>query len=238
VLFTSSGRPVLILIHGALRHSIDLFEWVQLGEPDFDVVFIDLPGHGKSPATPSATVEIFAANVGDAITCALGNREVVVVGESLGGLVAIALGTLPLGNIRAIIAADPPLTMGKLWHIRNAIFNFLASSPSNLFLKSFALNIFGVDADGNAHERNYLPLIEQSHKPILILTGDVPLFPVRNVNAVPSLVDEIDRYVISRFAGDKAKVEIVANCGHLLLIDAQQQCRRLIAEFFVQAKQA
>jgi pimeloyl-ACP methyl ester carboxylesterase len=233
VLFADVGRPVLLMIHGALRHSGVLFDWLHLGEPEFDVVFVDLPGHGRSPPTTTVTIENFAANVGDAVTAALGNRAVVVVGESLGGLVALAMGGLHIGPIRGIIAADPPLTMAKLWHVRNAISSAITSDPANRFLQAFALNIFGVDSNGGVHERIYFPLIEQSQVPVLILTGDVPLFPARNVNAVPCLVDDVDRYVVSRFTGGIAQFKIVSGCGHLLLIDAKQKCRSMIGDFCV-----
>lgn len=232
VLYSAAERPVLLMIHGALRHSGALFDWIHLGEPEFDVVFVDLPGHGRSPPTPDVTIENFAANVGDAVIAALGNRAVVAVGESLGGLVALAMGGLHIEAIRGVVAADPPLTMAKLWHVRDAINGELLSDPTNRFLQSFSLNIFGIESGGKVHERIYFSLLEQSLRPILILTGDVPLFPARNVNAVPCLIDEVDQYVISRLVGNIAQLEIVPDCGHLLLVDAKQKCRGIIGRFY------
>jgi len=86
VLLADVTRPVLLMIHGALRDASVLFDWIQLCDSEFDVVFVDLPGHGRSPAIANATIESFAENIGDAVTVALVNRAVVVVGESLGGL--------------------------------------------------------------------------------------------------------------------------------------------------------
>jgi len=232
VFFADVGRPVLLMIHGALRDSGVLFDWIHLCDAEFDVVFVDLPGHGRSPSTAVVTIESFAANVGDAVTTALGNRVVLAVGESLGGLVALAMGGLHIEPIQGIIAADPPLTMAKLWHIRNAISSAVANDPTNQFLQSLALNIFGIGSDGKAHERIYYHLIEQIRVPVLILTGDVPLFPVRNVNAVPCLVDDLDRYVVSRLTGDIAQFEVVSGCGHVLLVDAKEKCRSIVGAFY------
>jgi pimeloyl-ACP methyl ester carboxylesterase len=235
VLFTDLGcRPVLLMIHGALRNACVLFDWIDFCEPEFDVVFVDLPGHGRSPPpnTSIVTVEGFAANVGDAVTHALGNRAVVVVGESLGGLVALAMAGLRLAEIQGVVAADPPMTMAKLWHVRDAINRALVSNPANQFLPSFALNIFGVGPDSKTHERIYYPLIEQARVPTLILTGDVPLFPLRNVNAVPCLIDDVDRYMVSRLSSDIVQLAVVPDCGHLLLIDAQAACRSIIRRFY------
>lgn len=231
VLSAETDRPVLLMIHGALRDSSVLFDWIPLCEPEFDVVFIDLPGHGRSPPNTVVTIESFAANVGDAVNAALGNRNIVVVGESLGGLVALAMEGLHIEQIRGVIAADPPMTTNKLWHVRNAVVNRVASDPANQFWQSFAMNIFGIASDGKAHERIYYHLIEQARVPILVLTGDVPLFPIRNCHAVPCLIDDVDRYIISRLAGGIAQFEVVSGCGHVLLVDAKEKCRSIIGKF-------
>jgi pimeloyl-ACP methyl ester carboxylesterase len=231
VLYAALGRPVLLMIHGALRHSAVLFDWLDLAEPDFDVVFVDLPGHGRSPPISTVSIENFAENVGDAVTAALHNRTVFVVGESLGGLVALAMAGLKTGPVQGIIAADPPITMAKLWHVRDALRNAVANDPTNQFIQSFALNIFGVDSAEGYHERIYFPLIEAALMPVLILTGDVPLFPMRSAKAVPCMIDDVDRYVIERLAGS-VKLEVVPACSHLLLTDAKQKCRSLIGDFY------
>jgi len=231
VLLADSGRPVLVMIHGALRNSSVLFGWIDLCAPDLDVAFVDLPGHGHSQAGGPVTVEALAANVADAISGVLGDRTVVVVGESLGGLVALAMAGSKEGPVQAVIAADPPLSTAKLWHIRTALIDAMQKDAENQFLRSLALNIFGFGADGSVHERLYYNFIEQAQLPMLILTGDVPLFPMRNVNAVPCLVDAVDRYVIGQASKGKARVELVADCGHVLLVDAAQQCRSIIGRY-------
>lgn len=231
-LSTDACRPVLLMIHGALRDSSVLFDWIQLCDPEFDVVFIDLPGHGRSQAIANVTIESFAENVGDAVTAVLGNRVVVVVGESLGGLVACAMNGLRLDPVQGIVAADPPMTMAKLWHVRNAMSSAVARDPANHFLRSMALNIFGVDSAGQAYERVYYRFVEQPGKPVLILTGDVPLFPERNVNAIPCLIDDVDRYVVRHIADDSVQFEVVPGCGHVLLVDAKEKCRSIIGKFF------
>ena len=231
VLFSNDKRPVLLLVHGAFRDSSVLFQWINLFGTECDVVFADLPGHGRSPATTTATVESFAENIGDAITAALSGRSIVVLGESLGGLIAIALGRLHLSPLKGIVAADPPLTMAKLWHVRRFLIDALANDPANQFLQSFALNIFGVDADGNSHERIYYDLIEQVSVPIHIITGDVPLLPIRNVASVPCLIDDVDRYVVRRLFGDALQLAIVTDCGHHVLIDGEEECRKIVGRF-------
>ena len=123
------------------------------------------------------------------------------------------------------------MTMNKLWQIRYAMENQVANDPANQFWQSFALNIFGICSDGKVHERIYYHLIERAQVPVLILTGDVPLFPMRKINVVTCLIDDLDRYVISRLSGGIAQFEVVSGCGHLLLDNAKEKCRSIIGKF-------
>ena len=231
VLSSHAPRPVLLLIHGVFRHSSELFQWADCDDSGFDLVFADLPGHGQSSATEDVTIAGFAAAVADAITTALGGRDVVVVGSSLGGLVALALGCLGIESVKAVVAADPPLTMAKLWHVRREIGRVLAGIQLNQFMISYTGNIFGVSPDGSVSERIYYQLIENSKVPVLVLTGDVPLFPERDVNAVPCMIDDVDRYVIERLSGNKALVQTVSGCGHMLLTEDLDKCHRTVERF-------
>ncbi|WP_218026131.1 alpha/beta fold hydrolase, partial [Nocardia miyunensis] len=79
----------LVLLHGAGR---SLADWdtagTQLVEAGYRVLAVDLPGHGRSPdITPWSvrTVVQWVAEVLDAH----GVDEPVVVGHSLGGLLAV-----------------------------------------------------------------------------------------------------------------------------------------------------
>ncbi|WP_296205352.1 hypothetical protein, partial [uncultured Hyphomicrobium sp.] len=40
----TSSRPLVIFLHGALRHSENTQAWFPVLSKDFDVIFVDLPG--------------------------------------------------------------------------------------------------------------------------------------------------------------------------------------------------
>ncbi|HEY8458708.1 MAG TPA: alpha/beta hydrolase [Actinopolymorphaceae bacterium] len=87
-----SGDPTLLLLHGlGATASVwePVLEHVRREWPGRWVV-CDLPGHGRSSWVPVASFGRYAADVADLVG---DSRDVVAVGHSLGGVVALALGT-------------------------------------------------------------------------------------------------------------------------------------------------
>lgn len=81
------GEPVLLLLHG-LGATGDV--WHDLLERNWpgEVLAPDLPGHGRSPRLPEYTFEALATAVADVVPA---DRRVVVLGHSLGGVLALML---------------------------------------------------------------------------------------------------------------------------------------------------
>jgi pimeloyl-ACP methyl ester carboxylesterase len=55
------ARPLVVLLHGALRTATALTQWTEFLGDAVDVALVDLPGHGKSAPIESATVQAMAA---------------------------------------------------------------------------------------------------------------------------------------------------------------------------------
>jgi pimeloyl-ACP methyl ester carboxylesterase len=229
----SSQRPVVVMMHGALRDARVLLDWGPLLRAWCDLVYVELPGHGRSVPIIPAGVDLFAENILQALRSALPHREIVLVGESLGGLVAIAMAGLAPSPVKRVLAADPPLTTAKLWHVANAVGGAASRSPENAFLKSFADQIFGLDPQARS-ERIYYPLLDRAQIPIHVATGDLALLPPRTTKGVPCVIDDVDRFVMEKFYRDKVQVHVLENCGHLVLADRRAACldliRRLLTE--------
>jgi pimeloyl-ACP methyl ester carboxylesterase len=108
-----SGQP-LVLLHGMGESSIGWRPVLDRLTAEFDVIVIDLPGFGRSPALP-AGVAPTVANLAAAITDTLdrlGVGRYHVAGYSLGARVAIHLaGT---DRVRSVIAIAPD-GLGTPW---------------------------------------------------------------------------------------------------------------------------
>jgi hypothetical protein len=220
---------VVVFLHGALRDAGTLIPWVDLLADVADVVLVDLPGHGRSDAIEPATVDAISAAVLDMLKQALSSRELILVGESLGGTVALAIGgKADPAWIRGVIAADPPLTTAKQWATADYFRTVMRVVPDNAFIPILARDAFGI-SETEIEEIVYYPLIGNLLTPAIIATGDVPLLPPRVVEgAAPCVFDATDRIVLESQHPGKVGVHQIPNCGHLLLVDARPACLELI----------
>ncbi len=216
-----ADRPVVLMIHGAFRRAARLGPLGLLLRKTADVIIVDLPGHGGSDVFSPASIEGWAKRLSTLVTVSLDSRQVIFVGESLGGLVGIALGGIDRPrSLKRIVALDPPLTTAKQWPILNNIFRLRQKNPSPA-LKEIIEQIFGVSPTDELHEKNYYALIENVQTPLHIVLGSDSMHPMRIVERTPSLVDNVDRYVLKKIFGDKANMTEIPNTGHLI---SEQAC--------------
>jgi pimeloyl-ACP methyl ester carboxylesterase len=100
------GKPAIVLIHG---WTCDHTHWrFQIPEfrKSFRVIAIDLPGHGVSGADrKSWSIDGLGADVATVVR-ALELEEVVLVGHSMGGSVALAAAPKLRGIARGVVAVD------------------------------------------------------------------------------------------------------------------------------------
>ena len=114
----STGRgPALLLVHGWAMHGGVFAPLVRALEATFNVITVDLPGHGGSrdSALPLALDPV--ADALAALIDAQSSKHALVVGWSLGGLVATALAARHPDRVRglAMVAASPRFVQGPDW---------------------------------------------------------------------------------------------------------------------------
>ncbi len=108
VLDVGAGDPAFVFIHGL---ACDASAWQPQVDDllrDHRCVAISLRGRGQTQAAGPFDVEQQAADVA-AVLDALGIASAVVVGHSLGGLVALLLNEQRPGLVRAILIVDSPV---------------------------------------------------------------------------------------------------------------------------------
>jgi pimeloyl-ACP methyl ester carboxylesterase len=97
----SDDGPLLVLLHG-LGGTAELWRGVEAllpGRWDGGWVTPDLPGHGRSPRAASYTFDAQAALVAETLP---DDRDLVLLGHSMGGMVALALAGIHPGVRRVV----------------------------------------------------------------------------------------------------------------------------------------
>jgi pimeloyl-ACP methyl ester carboxylesterase len=212
------SAPTVVFIPGFNRIA-PLFEHWR-GLLPGDVRILDLPGHGRTPPVETATVEAISAALSSSIP-----RDALVVGESIGGLVALRLAA---EGYRAV-AVDPPLSTAKLWTLRTVISEVVRLHPQAPWLAPFVENLFGILQDGTVEDRNYWPLLDEVLRPVHVIAASVPLWPVRPIvldpETVPSLLDEIDAFHLRRHPNVRYQQ---LEGPHTLLTERIESCREAL----------
>jgi pimeloyl-ACP methyl ester carboxylesterase len=82
-------KPTLVFIHGVLNdHSVWILQTRYLAHHGFNVLAVDLPGHGRSAGDAPASVEE-AAEFIEALLDAAGVKQAGLIGHSWGSLIAL-----------------------------------------------------------------------------------------------------------------------------------------------------
>ena len=108
-----SDGEVVVLLHGLgmsrTTYEPDVVPWLL--DKGYRTVGIDLRGHGESPWADSYRATDYAGDVAD-LTADIGVEKAVVVGHSLGGVVAFELAVEHAELVKGLFLEDPPLFMG------------------------------------------------------------------------------------------------------------------------------
>lgn len=105
----SGSGPPLVLVHGITENHHSWDPLVPRLAERFDVVAVDLRGHGESAKVAPFDVVTLAADVAE-LTARLGLERPHLVGHSLGGVVVSAMAATV--NPASVLNVDQPLELG------------------------------------------------------------------------------------------------------------------------------
>jgi pimeloyl-ACP methyl ester carboxylesterase len=108
-----SGERTVVLVHGVNEQSAT---WAPVAERlmcDFHVIALDLPGHGESaPKTGPLPMRSMI----DALNAVIGDRQVILVGNSMGGWVSMLYASEHPDRVSQLILED---ASGMAWDLRH-----------------------------------------------------------------------------------------------------------------------
>lgn len=103
---TGNGPP-LVLLH-TIRTQLDYYEkLVPLLSNHYQVIVLDMPGHGQSSITEVAYTEDYFRRATREFITKLNLKDVTLVGESIGGVLALTVSTELPDRVKRIIALNP-----------------------------------------------------------------------------------------------------------------------------------
>ena len=139
-----SGYPPLVFVHGAACNRRFWSQQIPRFSSAHRVLAVDLRGHGESDAPSERyTVRLFAEDL--ASTCTqLGIDSPVVIGHSLGGLVALDFASAYPGQVGAAVLIDSPLLPGgdRVQVVRDLVAGLRGRDPDSA-LRAYIAGLFG-----------------------------------------------------------------------------------------------
>ena len=108
-------KPPLVLLHGFTDNGLCWTPIARGLESEYDVIMPDMPGHGLSERMrPGKRVDM-ASNLAEFIR-ALGLNRPVVIGHSMGAMIAYQIGVRFPERAGALVLEDPPWGLSPSFH--------------------------------------------------------------------------------------------------------------------------
>lgn len=228
------GQPAICFVHGAGQdHTVWLLQTRWFAYHGWNVLALDLPGHGRSGGAPLPSVPALADWVAAALTAA-DVEPAVCAGHSLGSLVALDLAARHPERVRALalLGTAAPMPVGEPLleaarenrHEAFDMINIWAHGPEAIMgpspvpgismlgnalrlLEASAEGVLFADLNACNEYQDGLARAAEVRCPVLMLVGDSDRM------TPPKAARELG----SALAG--VQVRILPRCGHMLMTE-------------------
>lgn len=140
-----AARPTVVFLHGAqCDHSVWILQSRYLAHHGYSVLALDLPGHMRSEGPPLDSVEAIADRVAAALKAA-GVERMVVVGHSMGSLIALEVGRRLPDAARGVVLVATAFPMRVADPLLNATRDAPAEALDMINVWSHSASIQGFD---------------------------------------------------------------------------------------------
>lgn len=230
--------PYVIFVHGA-GQSVHCWKY-QFGLSEelihFNLIFIDLPGHGKSEGEGFKSIKEYSDFLNSFIN-KLSINEYVLVGHSMGGRITqVNLVDHPQNAIGAVLVGTGPrirVTRHAIELARNSFKDFADMAAENSFSKSTSLELKNefkellLKSNPNTaandlaacNEFDTTEILLKIKVPTYIITGkEEKLAPIKNSVRLKNLIDN-------------SRMEIIEGAGHFVMLEKPVEFNRNLKEF-------
>lgn len=233
----SKLRPPLVLIHGM---GGDYLSWPPEMRrlPDYRVIALDLPGHGKTQGPGRQSIQDYAHDIAEFMDI-VGLSRAVFVGHAMGGAIALALAL----DYPDCVAGIGLISTGSSLPIQSSVIeNAGNQSTFPLAIKSLQEMSFGSQTSEKLKGTIFKRLMETRQ---ILLLGDLLACDrfnlVNRLDAIrtPVLVvcGTADKLTPLRFSEilsrqiPNAALQIVEGAGHMLVLEQPARLAKLISVF-------
>ncbi len=231
-------RPTIVMIHGAAqnastwRFQLDLFGH----HPSFNLIALDLPGHGGSGGAGFYTVREYKELVLE-FTEHLNLKNIILIGHSMGGGVAMLLALEHPEIIKAcvFVATGAKLSVAEqtLETVKNNYEAFCEISPARMFAEDSADELKQEFKESMldtgpevcywdliaCNEFNVMDMVEKIAVPTIIISADKDIL-------TPAKYGE---HLHQKIYG--SQLYIVKDSGHFIMQEKAQEFNWMILEF-------
>eukprot|EP00253_Pinus_taeda_P025901 PITA_25901 len=214
-------RPTLLLLHGFGADG--LLGWdtqiCHLGK-HFDLLIPDLIFFGDSTTTSSERTELFQAECMRSMVEYIGVESVIAVGHSYGGFVAFWMAHKYPNIVRGMVIVDSAICMTPLTN--GPLLEELGFSDIKDFLIPNSAKGLKTILNVSFYKMPWLPgfLYEDLWQDVLIVWGEKDrVFTLE------------EAYVVQRHIGEKAKLVVIKDCGHVLPLEKPTELNQTILKF-------
>lgn len=227
----------LVFVHGAGCTLIDLMPLASYLSNDFECIVLDLPNHGKSTQAEITTITDFSKIIRQFIATVLPNQNVIVIGYSMGGAIALDLAVHNDLGLKGFVILDSaaymPVNEAFLAKLKRGKIDMMfmiknSGTPLNPNVIKFFIRHKDMAKHVKSFYQDFMTTLSfdlrdklgEIQVPVLAITGEKDLL------ARMEYVDYLQSHI------PNCKEIILPRYGHLLPIAAPQEAADMI-RFFI-----
>jgi len=233
----SKQPPSLFFVHGAGGDASVWNAQVDYFRGKHFTYCIELPGHGRSGGSEKESILKYARWVRLAIEKGVPSKSLVLVGHSMGGAIALEIGTNPPEAVKGIVLIGAGAKLGVL----PAIFEMLEKNPDDFF-RTMEKAAFGSNTSSAVRER-ILNVMRKS--PPSVIAKDFRAcdrFDIRNRLQdirFPALIccgeeDQLTPVKYSEYLQENlpaSRLEVIPQAGHMAMAEQPEALNQALIAF-------